>query len=462
MKIKIILLSAVLTLVPMAHAELDLTLPETVLSSGAQSPTSSMSVNFSSTGLRRLRALRNRGQVIEDPQLNAWIRGLGNRLLAQTEYKGRPFYFAILRNSQVNAYATQGGLIVINSGLILRSSSESELASVIAHEIAHVTQRHIERIIARSQNNKVANTAAVVAGLLVGSQNPEAGQAIVTSAIAIDAHNSLKFSRSAETEADREGLRILANAKFDPRAMAAFLRKLEDGVDPSFSDIGRYLTSHPLSAQRVSDISQRAASYGAYRGNSHPSYDFMRQRLRVLTRSPASISKPPEFAARYAQAFQAYEQGKSAQAIQQLKSTAKQVPETVLLARAYLQQNQHQQAVQVLQAPLARYPAEESLIMPMAEALIGLKQYEKAWQLIAKVRLAEQTSLDFLALRQEVARLAGRLGQAYLSVAERNIRIGEYRHALTQLQLALRVGNITPAERQLIQHAEYRAKRFKK
>lgn len=462
MKIKTLLLSAILVLVPTTHAELNLEIPETILSSGTLAPSSSVAVNFSSAGLKRLRALRNRGRVIEDPELNAWIRGIGLRLLAQTEYKGRPFYFAIVRDDQVNAYATRGALIVINSGLILRSSSESELAGVMAHEIAHVTQQHIERMIARSKNNTVGNTAAVVAGLLVGSQNPEAGQAIVTSALALDAHKNLKFSRSAETEADREGLRILANAQFDPSAMAKFLRKLDDGVDASFADIGQYLTSHPLSAQRVNDVSQRAARYGAYRGKDRASYDFMKQKLRVLTRSPASSDRLPLYATRYAKAYQLHQQGNSAATIQQLKSVAKQSPEAVLLARAYLQQNQPQQAAQVLQALLARYPAEVSLIMPMAEALIGLKQYEKAWQLVSRVRLVEQTSLDLLAVRQEVARLSGRLGQAYLSVAERNIRIGEYRHALTQLQLALRTPNITPSERQSIHQAEYRAKRFRK
>lgn len=462
MKIKTLLLSMALVLVPASHAELNLEIPETILSSSDMVPSGTGAVNFSSSGLRRLRALRNRGRTVEDPELNAWVRGIGMRLLAQTSYKGRPFYFAIVKDDQVNAYATQGGLIVINSGLVLRSSSESELAGVMAHEIAHVTQQHIERMIARSKNNAVGNTAAVVAGLLVGTQNPEAGQAIVTSALAFDAHNSLKFSRSAETEADREGLRILVNAKFDPKGMAGFLGKLDDGVPSNFADIGQYLTSHPLSAQRVSDISQRAARYGPYRGQSQPSYDYMKQRLHILTRSPGIPDKAPAFATRYASAYKLSQQGKSAMVVQMLKSVAKQLPELTLLAQAYLQLNQYQNVIQTLQSTYARYPLEESVIMPMAEAYIGLKQYEKAWQLVSRVRLVEQTSLDFLALRQEVARLSGRLGEAYLSVAERNIRIGEYKHALTQLSLASRTPKLTPIEGQTIQRAIYRAKRFKK
>ena len=462
MKINVLLFSACMALVPMSSAELNLELPETVFQSDVTAPSATGAVNFSSNGLRRLRALRNRGRTIEDPEINAWIRGIGLRLLAQTSYKGQPFYFTVVRDDQVNAYATQGGLIVINSGLILRSSSESELAGVMAHEIAHVTEQHIERMIARAQDNKFGNTAAVVAGILVGSQSPEAGQAIVASALALDAHHSLKFSRSAETEADREGLRILAAAKYDPKAMASFLQKLGDGVDPNYADIGQYLTSHPLSALRVSDARQRAQRYGNRPVASQPSYHFMRQKLRVLTRSPASIRNPPAYAPRYAKAFEVFQQGKAAETVQRLKSVATQVPEVTLLARAYLQLNQYQQAIELLQPHLAKYPREESLIVPMAEALMGQKKYEQAWQYIARVKLVELTSLDFLAVRQEVARASGRLGQAYLSVAERNIRIGEYRHAQTQLQLASREKNLTPVEHQAIQQAIYRAQRFKK
>ena len=244
--------------------------------------------------------------------------------------------------------------------------------------------------------------------------------------------------------------------------MAGFLGKLDDGVPSNFADIGQYLTSHPLSAQRVSDISQRAARYGPYRGQSQPSYDYMKQRLHILTRSPGIPDKAPAFATRYASAYKLSQQGKSAMVVQMLKSVAKQLPELTLLAQAYLQLNQYQNVIQTLQSTYARYPLEESVIMPMAEAYIGLKQYEKAWQLVSRVHLVEQTSLDFLALRQEVARLSGRLGEAYLSVAERNIRIGEYKHALTQLSLASRTPKLTPIEGQTIQRAIYRAKRFKK
>ena len=462
MKIKTFIALACIGLSMGGQAELNLEIPETLSSADVNKPDYSMPVNFSSIGIKRLRAVRRRSTAIEDPELNAWIRGLGRKLQAQTTYASRPFYFVIVKDDDVNAYATQGGLIVINSGLILRSSSESELAAVMAHEIAHVTQQHIERMIAQAKRNVVGNTAAVVAGLLVGSKDAAAGQAIVTSALAVDAHRSLTFSRSAETEADREGLRILANARFDPNGMTRFLRKLNDGVDPRYADISQYLTSHPLSDQRVSDVSQRAVRYGKFQGKESISYSYMQEKLRVLTRSGTSDGKPSQVVKQYGKAFQAYQQGNAALATRLLPAKTQQVPEASLLGKSYNQQRQYQKALQILQPLVNRYPAEESLVIPYADALVGLKRTEEAWKVVGRIPLNEQTSLEFLESRQEIARLSGRLGQAYLSIAERNIRIGEYRHALTQLNQALKVANVTPYEKQVMQQAIYRAKRFKK
>ena len=461
MKIKTLITTACLGLFMGGQAELNLEIPETLSTFGADTPVYSMPINFSSVGLKRLRSVRRRSAVIEDPELNAWIRGLGRKLQAQTSYANRPFYFVIVKDNDVNAYATQGGLIVINSGLILRSSSESELAAVMAHEIAHVTQQHIERMIAESERNVVGNTAAVVAGLLVGAKDPSAGQAIVASAMAVDAHRGLSFSRSAETEADREGLRILANARFDPNGMTRFLRKLSDGVDPRYADISQYLTSHPLSDQRVIDVSQRAGRYGKYQGKENISYSYMQEKLRVLTRSGASGGNPSVVVKRYGQAMQAFQQGNATQASRLLPASSQQVPEASLLAKSYNQLKQHQKAIQVLQPLVNRYPGEESLLIPYTEALVGLKRTNEAWKVLERIPLTEQTSLEFLEARQEIARVSGKLGQAYLSIAERNIRIGEYRHALTQLNQALKFENNTPYERQQMQQAIYRAKRFK-
>lgn len=460
MKVKTLIASFCLMVSGFASAELNLEVSETLITSGTSDPVLNMPVNFSNIGLKRLRAIRRGTNIIEDPELNAWIRGIGRKLQAQTSYANRPIYYVIVQDNAVNAYATRGGLIVINSGLILRSSTESELAGVVAHEIAHVTQQHIERMIAQSKSNTVGNAAAVVAGLIVGSQDAAAGQAIVTSALALDAHRSLSFSRSAETEADREGLRILANAKYDPNGMTRFLRKLNDGVDPRYAEISQYLTSHPLSAQRVNDVQQRASRYGAFRGQENVSYQYMKEKLRILTQGAGRDSQASAAIQRYGNALQAFKQGNAAHVVRLLPPGTQQISEAILLGKAYNQQRQFAKALQLLQPLVNRYPAEESILVPYANALIGLNRAADAWRYLKRVPLSEQTSLEFLETRQDVAKLSGQTAQAYLSIAERNIRISEYRFALTQLNQALKVPNLTPADRQQIEQAIYRAKRF--
>ena len=445
-----------------AHAELNLDLPETVLSTEIQGTFSGPPINFSSLGVRRLRSVRKSVSVIEDPELNDWVRGIGRRLVSQTSYNGRPFYFVIVRNNDVNAFATQGGLIVINSGLILRSETESELAAVMAHEIAHVTQQHIDRMIAAARQNKLGNAAAMVAGLLVGSKDPTAGQAIFASAMAVDAHRSLRFGRAAETEADREGLRILASSRFDPHGMTRFLRKLGGNTDARYSGITEYLTSHPLTANRINDVGRRAALYGPFKGKQNASFYYMQEKLRVLTRHPGAGHKIPASVKNYGAALRASQQGKSAAAVKNLLRTGKNQHEQLLLAKSYNEQKQFEKVLQLLKPSLAKRPNNESLLILISDALVGLKRYKEAWKLLEKIRLNEQTSLEFLGTRQEVARLAGRTGQAYLSIAERNIRIGLYRHALIQLNQAQKVPNLSLKERQDVEQAIYRAKQYKK
>ena len=460
MKIVIVFI-AMLLLGQTAKAELNLELPETFLSSNIEGSFNNIPVNFSSLGLKRLRSVRKAAAVIEDPEINDWIRGIGQRLVAQTSYSNRPFYFVVVRNENVNAFAAQGGLIVINSGLILRSETESELVAVMAHEVAHLTQQHIERMIAQDQQNKIGNAAAVVAGLLVGSKDATAGQAIVASAFAVDAHMSLQFGRSAETEADREGLRILAKAGFDPNGMTRFLRKLGGGSDARYSGITEYLRSHPLTDRRVDDVGQRASRYGAYKSKPTISYHYMREKLRVLTRQPISSNKVPSSVKNYGSALQAYQQGKAAVTSKMLAKSPKTEYEIALLAKSFIQQKQFDKAIQLLKPQLVRNPNSESLLIVLSDALIGLKRYAEAWKHLERVELNEQTSLEFLGTRQEVARLAGRTGQAYLSIAERNIRIGLYKHAQIQLNQALKTPNLTPYDRQGVGRAIYRAKQFK-
>ena len=163
------------------HAQLNLELPDTNnlpnLGSTASSALSTTEERL--MGKLLFREIRKRRALVEDPELSGWIRALGNRLTRHAPASGSNFYFSIEKDSAVNAYAMAGGVIVIHSGLILNTSSESELAAVMAHEIAHVTQRHIARMIANNKKNPLITGAGFLAGAVVASKSSEAAQAIM-------------------------------------------------------------------------------------------------------------------------------------------------------------------------------------------------------------------------------------------------------------------------------------------
>lgn len=447
------------------NGELNLELPDLNLPSlgGANDVfiTSSKERNY---GLRILRRARAKDVLIEDPEISLWIRSLGNKLTAQAPNTSSPFYFAVAKNLSVNAYATLGGVIVVNAGLILRSDSESELASVIAHEIAHVTQRHIQRIIAESEKNKFATGAALVAGAIVATQNPEAAAAVLNTTLAASAHQQLAFGRNAESEADRVGLRILASAGFNPHAAPSFLRKLERFDHNNLADIREFLQSHPLSVNRVSDTVLRANQYGDYKGKENVSYLYMKEKLRALmTKNMASPNDLPTNIKNYADTYKLKQKGSYLQALQlsQFKQT-RNISEAILLAQLYNRQNQSQQTIALLKPLLDIYPGNESLSVPLARAYLFSGRNNQAWSTINAVHVSEQTSLELFEIKQEIARVMGNQSLGFRQVAERSLRTGNYEAAELQFKKALKLPGSTAQELQEIQQTLAEIKTFRK
>ena len=168
-------------------------------------------------GAELMAGARNQLDLNRDPEITGYIRRLGERL-AKPVREGPPdgFTFFIVHDPRINAFAAPGGYIGLNSGLVLAAGNEAQLAGVMAHEMAHVTQRHIAKALAATQRNQYKTLAAVLAGLILGGQNPEAAQAAITGGIAAEAQRQINYTRSNEYEADRIGIGILTQAGYDP------------------------------------------------------------------------------------------------------------------------------------------------------------------------------------------------------------------------------------------------------
>jgi beta-barrel assembly-enhancing protease len=239
-------------------------------------------------GERVMREVRRDPDYLDDWLVRDYLNSVSAKLAAAASalYIGgyRPdFDLFAVRDSQINAFSLPGGFIGVNTGLIVTTQTESELASVLGHEMGHVLQRHISRMITAGEHSTYAALAgmlfAVLAGVLAHSGDLGSAIALGSEAYAVD--NQLRFSRSAEHEADRVGFLLLAGAGYDPYAMSAFFGRLDRAA---MSDMGvpAYARTHPLTGERIADMEDRARRAAYRQPHQAPEYGFVRARARLL------------------------------------------------------------------------------------------------------------------------------------------------------------------------------------
>ncbi|WP_051275293.1 M48 family metalloprotease [Aestuariibacter salexigens] len=228
-----------------------------------------------------MRQLRGQAPLISDPLLEEYVQDLGNRLVVEADNAKFPFTFFLINNPDINAFAFFGGHIGIHTGLIVNAQNESELASVFAHEISHVTQRHIARRIQAAQRSTPLQIASMLGGVLLALANPEAGVAAISAGSAAAQQAQINYTRSNEQEADRVGIQMLANAGFDPRGAGTFFEKLAEKYR-LVSKPPAFLLTHPLPESRIADARARADSFAPRR--VAPSLRFHLAKARIQAR----------------------------------------------------------------------------------------------------------------------------------------------------------------------------------
>lgn len=213
-----------------------------------------------------LRELRNYGYLLDDPLIDDWLQAMGTGLGANSAQPRQPFTFFMLKDRQINAFATLGGYIGVNAGLVLTAEREDEVAAVLSHEIAHVTQQHVLRGVERAQRDQIpillGMLAAVVAAQQAGGNSSgDATMAAITSGMGLMQQRQINFTRSNESEADRLGIRTLAHSGYDVDAMAGFFERMSAamrGNEGGYSTPD-FLRTHPVNITRISEAKSRAA-----------------------------------------------------------------------------------------------------------------------------------------------------------------------------------------------------------
>lgn len=347
-----------------------------------------------------MRMLRASMPVISDPLLSEYIQDLGHRLVANADDVRTPFNFFMIQNREINAFAFFGGHVAIHSGLFLHARTESELASVVAHEIAHVTQRHLARSMEDQAKKSPATMAALVGSLMLAIASPEAGMAAIHATTAASAQGQINYTRSNEKEADRIGITTLAKSGFDVQAMPRFFGRLADQYRYASTPPAMLLT-HPLPESRISDSRSRASQFATKQVEVSERYQLARARIvaryagidsdaaldwfdRQLKKASAS-QKP---ALNYGKALVYIDSGKYQQAHQLLDPLLKAEPNNRFYIDSAtdldLYENNFDKAINRLEKALTANPDHKVLRLNLANALQKAGRNEESISILTR------------------------------------------------------------------------------
>ncbi|MEZ5463828.1 MAG: M48 family metalloprotease [Lysobacteraceae bacterium] len=443
-------------------------------------------------GAETLRELRRYGVVMEDPLLQDWISGLGYRVVAAGERPEQPFTFFLLNFREVNAWATLGGYIAMNAGLVLEADTEDEVAAVLSHEVAHVTQQHILRSVEKAKKDALPIALGML-GAIIAAQSAggsgDATQAALVSGLALIQQRQINYTRTSEQEADRVGIRTLARAGFEPMAMADFFQTMQRLTRGEGVTVPEYLRTHPLTTSRISEAKDRArniASEGVSgnakivpAGLSNPllpqrwkvpaetqagvasasrlPFLMARERLRVLSADSPVIAlnfypdvigedvtrNNPALATAqaYGRALAETNAGKAPAAVRRLQALAEANPREYWFDLALADAERRDGRIAMAEARYERLlrnrPQNRAVILSYAQALIERGDHEAGERAVAALRPLLDRGGDDLTLQRSFARaseLAGddiRAGEAH---AEAAYLSGRPQDALNQLE----------------------------
>ncbi len=238
-------------------------------------------------GEQSMLQIRSDKSYLDDPEVADYLNNLGGLLVSNSPDPGQPFEFFAINDNAINAFALPGGFVGVNTGLITTAQSESELASVLSHEIVHVTQHHIARMIAGQKYDSLAAMALIATAILSARSNPDAAMASIVGAQAGAMQRQLNFTREHEQEADRIGLNILQKSGFDTRAMPAFFERLQKATRLLEGNTPTYLRTHPVTNERIADIANRVQQLPFHPVASSLDFQLVRARLLSQQKSPS-------------------------------------------------------------------------------------------------------------------------------------------------------------------------------
>ncbi|MDP2070252.1 M48 family metalloprotease [Methylotenera sp.] len=335
--------------------------------------------------------------VVQDAEITSYLQALGMRLVSNSPDSQLKFNFFVVQDNSINAFAMPGGVIGVHTGLILAANSESELASVLGHEIGHVTQHHLARMLAAQKYDTFKNIAGIALALLVARANPQLASGALTTASAVGVQNQLDYTREHEREADRIGLQILNSGGFDVRGMPAFFTTLQRGSRYSEGSAPGFLRTHPLTSERIADVSNRVGQMSYKQVPDSVEFRYVRAKLQanngvpetniaVFEQNIRERRYTNEAAEHYGLAVAYMRKNALAPAEKEITWLKKNAPQHAMIenlnARLQVAKNNPQQAAKQYADALKIYPDNRALIYGYADHFLAVKQADSAIKLV--------------------------------------------------------------------------------
>ena len=387
-----------------------------------------------------VRELRAKLPLISDIEINEYLASLGTQLSNVAE-SPLEFHFLLAKNSQINAFATLGGVITVNSGLWLKMEQESELAGVLAHEIAHVTQRHLARFLTESNRFSWANALALLSVILAATYDSDLGRLGLHTSLSIPLEQRLSYIRNHEREADNLAIRIMAKTGFHPDGLTDFFQALQDH-SANADQVPEFLRTHPLTLNRLSDAANRIAQYrGNYRRDSQE-FQYAKARLYALG-YPAAVLKeqasndPVDIYRKAIALTRSNRTDEALNLLEELSIKNNNLAIKLALAQAKIVQGNYSGAHSQLEKLNELYPYRETISYYYALSLLKLKKYAAAKNILNTVTLYGAYNPLIDKLRAEISAAQNEDWASHEYMANYYEATGHLDDALKQLDKAL-------------------------
>ncbi len=414
-----------------------------------------------------VRQMRAYEVLNEDPLISAYFEDMGYRLVANSDRPDKPFTFVVLNQDVVNAFAAPGGVVALYSGLILEADDENEVAGVLAHEVAHITQQHLYRAMENAQSMSVPLMLAMLGLVLAGGGSGEAIQGALIGGTAAAQQAQIYFTRQNEVEADRIGIQTLSHAGFDPRGMGEFFEKMNRLTRSMGEGPPEYLRTHPVTVSRIAEADNRAANMPPPKPSDGRDFYLMQARLRATSadypdtalkyfnhRKERADTAPAEREAlEYGTAIILQRKGQYDEARKILASLAAQKPHIaydIQLSELDLDSGHPSDAVQRLAGLYQSFPGNHAISMEYSNALLHEAKpgsAETASRILRKQLLSHPDNPSLYTLYARAANDSGDTVRAKEAIAEAYFLRNAIHEAILQLQELLKRDDLSYYQR---------------